>query len=432
MRSELESFTLKQRVFLVKNYYQYTGDYLCVKTKYEDNYKDSNEYPPFSYDILIEIINLFERTGSVLKATEGAYGGTGQVIEQIYVRDFVKEEDPVVLPQEVPIPSTSTARVGEGDVTDDQEESMMWDQAEFPSGSSSDQDENIAEKHVCDQCNVSFKNLEDWNGHQMKKHNIIPDISKSSKTEHKKLETAFHKKNDPLKTKRKKHKVLPYNLERFSKKMSAGKGHDTDIESLRVDSSTRLAGIVTLDPSYDRIFNSISWKLDRLLSMQKDDFDKSFTHFLEESAGNSSELKLKFPIKTKEDLHEFNSNLRDEQYKMAAIKELSKINGYTGTSDGTKCAYKLVDYVLSRDLLTHYSWTGASRSGTKEAFNQFSHFVDLFYSVIRMADSTYAKVDAENFFSQRILKYSTMRLQRSKEITSDDIAESSAYDSNIL
>ncbi|XP_055694640.1 uncharacterized protein LOC129796589 isoform X7 [Lutzomyia longipalpis] len=253
MRSELESFTLKQRVFLVKNYYQYTGDYLCVKTKYEDNYKDSNEYPPFSYDILIEIINLFERTGSVLKATEGAYGGTGQVIEQIYVRDFVKEEDPVVLPQEVPIPSTSTARVGEGDVTDDQEESMMWDQAEFPSGSSSDQDENIAEKHVCDQCNVSFKNLEDWNGHQMKKHNIIPDISKSSKTEHKKTCIWSLNKSDPLKYADPKNPLNTTGLHKMKMEDVKNISIAEQPSSITHDHMERVfSSTFKLDPTYDK------------------------------------------------------------------------------------------------------------------------------------------------------------------------------------
>ncbi|XP_055694637.1 uncharacterized protein LOC129796589 isoform X5 [Lutzomyia longipalpis] len=409
MRSELESFTLKQRVFLVKNYYQYTGDYLCVKTKYEDNYKDSNEYPPFSYDILIEIINLFERTGSVLKATEGAYGGTGQVIEQIYVRDFVKEEDPVVLPQEVPIPSTSTARVGEGDVTDDQEESMMWDQAEFPSGSSSDQDENIAEKHVCDQCNVSFKNLEDWNGHQMKKHNIIPDISKSSKTEHKKLRTL----SPGTDTTQRRKRDLP-NLPKLpilkNKKRSS-----TNVDSLGIGSiSTCTTNIhenserrIKLDPSYDKVFKEITKKLDKLLRLQQCGIHEKV---MTPSEG-TIDVDYGFPFSTKVEFKEFENKLKDEEFKMSVIKELCKINGYSGTSNGTKCAYRLVDHIFSRTLFTLYSWSGVSHTGTKENFSSHTNFLDMFLKVIRMADATFSQVDIHNFFRNKVLKHSVSRAE---------------------
>ncbi|XP_055694636.1 uncharacterized protein LOC129796589 isoform X4 [Lutzomyia longipalpis] len=420
MRSELESFTLKQRVFLVKNYYQYTGDYLCVKTKYEDNYKDSNEYPPFSYDILIEIINLFERTGSVLKATEGAYGGTGQVIEQIYVRDFVKEEDPVVLPQEVPIPSTSTARVGEGDVTDDQEESMMWDQAEFPSGSSSDQDENIAEKHVCDQCNVSFKNLEDWNGHQMKKHNIIPDISKSSKTEHKKTCIWSLNKSDPLKYADPKNPLNTTGLHKMKMEDVKNISIAEQPSSITHDHMERVfSSTFKLDPTYDKVLKEITKKIDKLLRIQKNTLPK-FSLLDEETEKLSVKFEQIFPIATKDDLNQFNCKLKDEEYRMNAKKELCKINGCNGTSDGTKCAYRLVDYIFTRDLLTLYSWTGASRTGTKEPFKNNTHFLDLFYTVIRMADNSYAKVDAYNFFKNKVLKYSIARLQMKNENSSQN------------
>ncbi|XP_055706217.1 zinc finger protein 90-like isoform X3 [Phlebotomus papatasi] len=91
MRSEIDFFLLKHRVFLVKHFYQYNGDSLCVKTKYETNYKNCNDSPKFSCDVLVEIVNLFEQTGSVFRPLERALETTcQQQIEQIYV----KVEDP--------------------------------------------------------------------------------------------------------------------------------------------------------------------------------------------------------------------------------------------------------------------------------------------------------------------------------------------------
>lgn len=109
MRSEIDFFLLKHRIFLVKHFYQYNGDSLCVKTKYETNYKNCNESPKFSCDVLVEIVNLFEQTGSVFRPLERDtevssfitplychlirqwnLQATYQQIEQIYV----KVEDP--------------------------------------------------------------------------------------------------------------------------------------------------------------------------------------------------------------------------------------------------------------------------------------------------------------------------------------------------
>uniref|UniRef100_A0A1B0CV52 Putative zn finger n=1 Tax=Lutzomyia longipalpis TaxID=7200 RepID=A0A1B0CV52_LUTLO len=65
MKKELDLFTLKQRIFLVKQFYQEFGDFKCVKDNYENYYGTSN--PAFSRNVLCEIIRIFEQTGSVWK-----------------------------------------------------------------------------------------------------------------------------------------------------------------------------------------------------------------------------------------------------------------------------------------------------------------------------------------------------------------------------
>ncbi|XP_055706197.1 uncharacterized protein LOC129803561 isoform X5 [Phlebotomus papatasi] len=90
MKSELDFFLLHHRVFLVKNFYQCNGDYYGVKTKYEINYKDRNDSPKFSCDVLIEVVNLFEETGSVFKPPENTVQTACEQIEQVYI----KTEDP--------------------------------------------------------------------------------------------------------------------------------------------------------------------------------------------------------------------------------------------------------------------------------------------------------------------------------------------------
>ncbi|XP_059622246.1 zinc finger protein 91-like [Phlebotomus argentipes] len=85
MKSNLDVFLLNHRIFLVKHFYQFNGDCVCVKTKYESIYK--SESPIFSSDVLMEIVSLFEATGSVFKPPD-----VQEDIEQIYVKVETVEE----------------------------------------------------------------------------------------------------------------------------------------------------------------------------------------------------------------------------------------------------------------------------------------------------------------------------------------------------
>uniref|UniRef100_A0A1B0CRP8 C2H2-type domain-containing protein n=2 Tax=Lutzomyia longipalpis TaxID=7200 RepID=A0A1B0CRP8_LUTLO len=65
MRNNLNEFDIKQRIFLVKNFYQELGEFVCVKNNYEDFYGGRNTHPEITREVLTELINLFEETGSV-------------------------------------------------------------------------------------------------------------------------------------------------------------------------------------------------------------------------------------------------------------------------------------------------------------------------------------------------------------------------------
>ncbi|XP_059617620.1 zinc finger protein 420-like [Phlebotomus argentipes] len=64
---KLELFSVKQRVFLVKHFYQSFGDYKLVKSDYETFY-GAPQFYQLTDEAIAELIELFEDTGSVLKS----------------------------------------------------------------------------------------------------------------------------------------------------------------------------------------------------------------------------------------------------------------------------------------------------------------------------------------------------------------------------
>ncbi|XP_059608236.1 uncharacterized protein LOC132256070 [Phlebotomus argentipes] len=375
MGGDLKSFALKQRVFLVKNYYQYMGDYLCVKTKYEDHYKDSLECPAFSYDILMEIINMFERTGSVIK-TE-SFGETtiqSRPIESV----FLREEDPV---------STVGVKVEDQkkqvifEVIDAND--MLWESTaeEYSDLESDDEKQKSAKssqleplhKRVCHPCERVFRKIE-----ELEKHN-----------------SAVHRQKATTKPTPAKRKCPA--------------------------SSQQDVATVMLHPLYDNKFSDILRKLDRLLCIQKRQSASSSpsTPWTSTALYTSieDEMDLRFPIMTKEQLATYNSRLADASYKQSFIQELSKVCGVSGTADGTKVAYRLSEHMFDRALLTQFTWTGKnmnnklSTSG-KEAFSQYTHFVDTYAEIVRLADNQYSNMDNEKFFKVKLLKYAGFRLKQ--------------------
>lgn len=148
--------------------------------------------------------------------------------------------------------------------------------------------------------------------------------------------------------------------------------------------------------------------MDQLLKLQKGNTDLT---------GNDSgvDLNITFPVRTKEELDAINKNLADDEYRASFVRELSKVNGVSGTCDGNKAAYRLCDYIFNPYLLSLYNWTGSSKSGiAKECFNQYTNLIDVFGQIIMLADTRYSIAENEKFFKDKILKYSVMRSKRKR------------------
>lgn len=70
MVNNLDAWSLKHRLFLVKHFYQELGSYTCVRYNYEDHFKNCKDSPAFSRAVLDEVIRVFEETGSVWRTSQ--------------------------------------------------------------------------------------------------------------------------------------------------------------------------------------------------------------------------------------------------------------------------------------------------------------------------------------------------------------------------
>lgn len=142
--------------------------------------------------------------------------------------------------------------------------------------------------------------------------------------------------------------------------------------------------------------------------------------------------KVMTVINTKEEFDAFEKKLKGEQFRLSLIDGMSFICGTTGREKGVNCAYKLIDYVFTREFLTKCSWTGAARTqhdseGDSETettadpassnepakekvpfkfYNRTRHF---FLTLINKADSSFSELATDKFF-KTVIKNSVQRL----------------------
>lgn len=122
------------------------------------------------------------------------------------------------------------------------------------------------------------------------------------------------------------------------------------------------------------------------------------------------------------DLNSLEAELKDETRMKHYVEILSTICGKTGKSDGIDCAYRLIDYMASRDMINMCSWTGLSRDAAEPSeSNEFeagpskiplkfySKFRELFFRVLRLADQDFSEASCEKFL-KGIMKNSKQRL----------------------
>lgn len=96
------------------------------------------------------------------------------------------------------------------------------------------------------------------------------------------------------------------------------------------------------------------------------------------------------------------------------IDELTKIGGSGGEEVGSQILYKIVDHIFSKEVLTHYSWTGISKNKNveKKPFNCFHGIIDVLFKVIRKADNHWTLNKTEKMLKDHVLKQAKKRHSR--------------------
>ncbi|XP_062554531.1 uncharacterized protein LOC134219712 [Armigeres subalbatus] len=133
------------------------------------------------------------------------------------------------------------------------------------------------------------------------------------------------------------------------------------------------------------------------------------------------------PVTSIEELDRLEAELKNEDYMKRTIGKLSTVCGTSGKADGLDSAYRLIDCVITREMINMCSWTGMARDSTEAAMNLpsgsnepeasaskiplkfYIKFREMFLTVIRLADHDFSEASCEKFFKV-IMKNSKQRL----------------------
>ncbi|KAB0801507.1 hypothetical protein PPYR_05861 [Photinus pyralis] len=132
-------------------------------------------------------------------------------------------------------------------------------------------------------------------------------------------------------------------------------------------------------------------KFDKLLDLMAANTASSNREPLIESADDTlNDLGL-FPIDDTVKLNEVEQRLQDKDFQMLLIKKLSDIGGTDGKKNFNKIVYMVLDAIFERKFLMEISWTGSTKTKGKKKISmlQYKETLQMFFKVIKMADSRY-------------------------------------------
>ncbi|CAH1113690.1 unnamed protein product [Psylliodes chrysocephalus] len=139
-----------------------------------------------------------------------------------------------------------------------------------------------------------------------------------------------------------------------------------------------------------------------------------------------------FPLKSCEEIEALDKEIRNNlELKTQLITFLSKIGGTTREEDGTKVAYKVIDYLFNPSVLINYTWTGVARGknrNSRKPFQILEAILDVFFQVISLADIRHTKQKNCNIFKEGVLKYATKRSLRKRSQTDSNVKSSVPHD----
>ncbi|XP_055704634.1 uncharacterized protein LOC129802666 [Phlebotomus papatasi] len=158
---------------------------------------------------------------------------------------------------------------------------------------------------------------------------------------------------------------------------------------------------------YLSLLPAIDVKLDRLLEEQENPKGGI-------KRKNTPKIDI-FPIGDESVLEDFEAHLANKTYREQFVHQMSSFGGTSGNRDGNKIAFRLIDKIFTSDLLTNYSWTGAKTKYIKKQFSTYTHFIEAFYDIVKLADERYSTIENEKFFKEKILKHSLARSKQKKK-----------------
>lgn len=105
----------------------------------------------------------------------------------------------------------------------------------------------------------------------------------------------------------------------------------------------------------------------------------------------------------------------EKSFRDQFIESMSVIGGKSGSKNGTKVAYLLLDKIFIRQFLTKISWTGCSRQKDvkKISFLKYKYCIESILKIINLADNRFTNEDLNSFF-KRVLKNANLRTIQKK------------------
>lgn len=89
------------------------------------------------------------------------------------------------------------------------------------------------------------------------------------------------------------------------------------------------------------------------------------------------------------------------------MKFLISLNGVRGDKKGTKIIKSVVNAIISRPLMSTYTWTGRSKSSNekKKMLSTKLNILDLIYDVVKAYDGSYTKRECIDDIKYKVCKY---------------------------
>ncbi|GAB0093913.1 hypothetical protein DMENIID0001_091050 [Sergentomyia squamirostris] len=467
MRSDLDIYPLKHRIFLVKHFYQAMGDYMSVKNKYEKYYSDGEDDPEFSNDALVEVVNLFEKTGSVLKQTAGEASEVNNYnqIEQVYLR-----ESTVDGLDNVPI--QLKAENTEDDSMMDMSDDIPTEDPEYLDEDSASESGRVlgstvegTDVHGCELCGKVFTGIQSFQKHQLTHANETQfkcnvrncqktfkqwASYKAHKLTHSEPTTSTAASGNPIaSTSRDSPQTSQHKPERkkpvtrkikFSENSSLGFSNYPDMTNVTTSVTTSgqpvfttydYVEVITSIKVLEALVKQIGKTQQRVLQQQTDilksiesgnanyiDEDIKTNRLLERLLGSNvdevqaafvrAENTFQLPISTESDFEELERTLSSKKSRCAFVTQLSrKIN--TNGKDQHRVSLAVANEILLPSVQILYSWKGTKE---KREFKSKINFLEAFTILMNSVYKDFTASDTENLFKEHVLRHANARNNR--------------------